>query len=145
MYHNILIPTDGSEYNHAAISHGLALAKMADAEVTAIFVVDESAIMSSSNGAYLANVYPILEEEGKKAVEEVREQGQKMGVKVTTRIDRGSPAKVIIDESVGFDLVVMGSMGRSGVSKLMLGSVAEKLVRLSQCPVLVVKNPKFHG
>ena len=144
IYRKILIPTDGSEYTEAAIMHGLGLAKMADAEVTALFVVDETAIMYFPMGPSLPDIYPMLEEEGKKAVGHVLEEGKKMGVKVTTRIERGSPSMVITKDSAMYDLIVMGTLGRSGVSKMLLGSVAERVVRLSQCPVLVVRNPKFH-
>lgn len=144
MYRKILVPTDGSEYTQAAIAHGLGLAKMADAEVTALFVVDETAIMYFPMGPSLPDIYPLLEDEAKKAVSQVQEEGRKMGVKVSTRIERGSPAAVIAKDSAEYDLVVMGTLGRSGVSKMLLGSVAERVVRLSQCPVLVVRNPKFH-
>jgi len=144
MYRKILIPTDGSEYTEAAIAHGLNLAKMADAEVSALFVVDETAIMYFPMGPSLPDIYPMLEDEGKKAVADVLEQGKKLGVKVTTRIERGSPAMVIAKDSADYDLVVMGTLGRSGVSKMLLGSVAERVVRLAQCPVLIVRNPRFH-
>jgi nucleotide-binding universal stress UspA family protein len=57
-----------------------------------------------------------------------------------TRIEWGSPAGKIVQDSGKFDLVVMGSLGRSGVSKFIMGSVAEKVVRFAECPVLVVKD-----
>lgn len=144
LYNKILIPTDGSEYTQAAIGHGLNLAKLAGAEVTALFVVDETAIMYFPMGPTLPDIYPMLEEEAKKAVGHVLEEGRKLGVKVTTRIERGSPSMVIAKDSAGYDLIVMGTLGRSGVAKMLLGSVAERVVRLSECPVLVVRNPKFH-
>lgn len=144
LYQRILIPTDGSEYTKAATSHGLALAKLAGAEVTAMFVIDNDVYMSKSWGTIMPTTVPdltnVLQEEGKKAVEAVQSEGEKMGVKVLTRIDWGSPATKIVQESSKFDLIVMGSLGRSGVSKLLMGSVAEKVVRSSECPVLVVKS-----
>jgi nucleotide-binding universal stress UspA family protein len=143
MYHKILIPTDGSEYTKAAAMHGLALAKLTGAEVTALFVIDVSTIMNFPLGPAIPDLTPVLEEEGKKAVAFVREEGERMGVKVTAKIELGSPASTIIKNSGLFDLVVMGTLGRSGVSKLLLGSVAEKVIRFAECPVLVVRDSEM--
>ena len=144
LYRRILVPTDGSEYTKAATSHGLSLAKLAGAEVTAMFVIDNDVYLTKSWGTIMPTAVPdltkVLEEEGKKAVAAVQTEGEKMGVKVMTRIDWGSPATKIIHESRNFDLIIMGSLGRTGVSKLLMGSVAEKVVRFAECPVLVVKN-----
>ncbi len=124
--------------------HSLALAKMAGAEVMALFVIDDDVYMSKTWGSMLPTAIPdltqALENEGKKAVEFVRSEGEKMGVKVETKLEWGSPASKIIQDSWKFDLIVMGSLGRSGVSKFLLGSVAEKVVRFAGCPVLVVKS-----
>jgi nucleotide-binding universal stress UspA family protein len=144
LYQRILIPTDGSDYTGAATMHGLALAKLAGAEVTALFVIDDDVYMTKTWGPMMPTTVPdltkVLEEEGKKAVTRVQSEGEKMGVKVVTRIEWGPPANKIIQESGKFDLIIMGSLGRSGVSKFLMGSVAEKVVRFAECPVLVVKN-----
>jgi nucleotide-binding universal stress UspA family protein len=52
----------------------------------------------------------------------------------------GPPAKVILEESAGHDLIVMGTLGRTGMAKILIGSVAEKVVKLAKCPVMVVRN-----
>jgi nucleotide-binding universal stress UspA family protein len=144
LYRSILIPTDGSENTKAATAHGLALAKMAGAEVTTLFVIDDDVYMSKSWGPIMPTAVPdltkVLEDEGKKAVAAVQADGEKMGVKVVTKTEWGSPASKIIQDSGKFDLIVMGSLGRSGVSKFIMGSVAEKVVRFAECPVLVVKD-----
>jgi nucleotide-binding universal stress UspA family protein len=146
LYRRILVPTDGSDYTRSATMHGLALAKLADAEVTALFVVDDNMNMTKAWGSMMPAAIPdltkVLEEEGKKAVASVLSEGEKMGVKVVTKIEWGAPAAMIVKDSANFDLIVMGSLGRSGVSKFLMGSVAEKVVRFSECPVLVVKKPK---
>jgi nucleotide-binding universal stress UspA family protein len=144
LYQRILVPTDGSEYTKAATSHGLALAKLTGAEVTAMFVIDNEVYMGRTLGTIFPTAVPdlttVLEEEGKKAVADVRSEGEKIGVKVVTKIEWGSPATKIVQDSGKFDLVVMGSLGRTGVSKFLMGSVAEKVVRFAECPVLVVKK-----
>jgi nucleotide-binding universal stress UspA family protein len=146
LYQRILIPTDGSEYTNSATMHGLALAKLAGAEVTALFVIDDDVYMTKTWGPAMPTTVPdltkVLEDEGKKAVALVQSEGEKMGVKVLTKIEWGSPASVIVKESGKFDLIIMGSLGRTGVSKFLMGSVAEKVVRFAECPVLVVKKPK---
>ena len=63
-----------------------------------------------------------------------------MGVEVKAVSKMGSPANDIVEASKNYDLVVMGTIGRTGVSKLLLGSVAEKVVRFAECPVLVIRN-----
>jgi nucleotide-binding universal stress UspA family protein len=148
LYQHILIPTDGSEYTKAAVSHGLALAKLSGAEVTALFVIDDEVYMNKTLVSMMPTTVPdltkVLEDDGKKAVAFVHSEGQKMGVNVVTQIEWGSPASKIVHDSARFDLIVMGTLGRSGVSKFLLGSVAEKVVRFAECPVLVVKNPKIN-
>ena len=58
---------------------------------------------------------------------------------VAISVKEGAPVKVILDESANYDIIVMGTLGRTGMSKLLMGSVAERVVRASQCPVLVVR------
>ena len=147
LYQHIMIPTDGSEYTRAAAMHGLALAKLSGADVTALFVIDDDVYLNKTWNVVMPTAIPdltkVLEDEGKKAVSFVQTEGQKMGVKVITKIEWGSPAIKIVHDSKDFDLIVMGTLGRSGVSKFLLGSVAEKVVRFAVCPVLVVKNTKI--
>jgi nucleotide-binding universal stress UspA family protein len=149
LYHKILIATDGSEYTKTATTHGLWLAKMAEADVTALFVVDDAIFLSQTWGQMLPSGSPdltyVLEDEGKKAVAAVRVEGEKMKVKVAPRVEHGNPAHIIIEMSKDYDLIVVGTLGRSGISKLLMGSVSEKVVRFAECPVLVVRNPKMHG
>ena len=57
-------------------------------------------------------------------------------------IGEGSPVKFIVESSKDFDLIVMGTLGRTGFSKLMMGSVAERVVRYSNCPVMVIRAPE---
>lgn len=139
MYNRILIPTDGSDFSKEATAHGLALAKLTGAEVTSLFVIDDSSYLNI--GPVIASLPQTLEEEGNKAVAYVKSEGEKQRVKVKTRIERGSPAQVIVKCSRDYDLIVMGTHGRSGVSKLVMGSVAEKVVKTAECPVLVIRGP----
>ncbi len=138
----ILIATDGSEYTKAAVSRGLSLAKVFSAEVTALYVVDHTSFVSFPMDSSIVSVYSLLENEGKRAVEEVVEEGEALGVRVTPMIVEGSPTKKIVEIAADYDLVVLGTLGRSALSKLFMGSVAERVTRYAPCPVLVVRSRK---
>ena len=138
----ILIATDGSEYTREAVSTGLHLAKILGAEVTALYVIDQTSFISFPIDSSVVSVYPQIENEGKRAVEEVKKEGETMGVKVTTVVTEGSLTRKIVDMAADFDLVVLGTLGRSALGKLFIGSVAERVTRYAPCPVLVVRSKK---
>ncbi len=138
-FKKILIPTDGSENTKAAITQGLELARVMGSEVTALYVVDQASFVNFPMDSQVVSIYSLLEKEGKDAVDYVVNEGHKLDVKVTPKVVEGSPAKKIVDEAEDYDLVVMGTLGRTGISKLLLGSVAERVVRFAPCPVLVVR------
>lgn len=138
----ILIPTDGSDSAKAAVARGLELAKLTGAEVTALNVVDMTSFVGYSDAIALPNLLPMLKREGNEAVEQVRREGERRGIKVTALVEEsGSPAHKIVEISKDYDLIVMGSLGRTGMAHLLLGSVAERVVRHAECPVLVVRTP----
>ncbi|MHC1680762.1 MAG: universal stress protein [Methanomassiliicoccales archaeon] len=141
LFKKILIPTDGSEYTKAAVSKGLEMAKATGAEVTALYVVDQTSFINFPMDSTIISVYTLLEREGEEAMEYVKKEAEKLGVKLTTRIEEGTPSRKIVDLSAEHDLVVMGTLGRTGFSKLLLGSVAERVVRFAKCPVMVVRSP----
>jgi nucleotide-binding universal stress UspA family protein len=138
----ILIATDGSEYTKEAVSTGLKLAKVLGAEVTALYVVDQTSFVNFPMDSTVVSFYSLLENEGKRAVEDVKKEGEALGVKVETVVAEGSPTRKIVDMAANFDLVVIGTLGRSALSKLFMGSVAERVTRYAPCPVLVVRAKK---
>ena len=147
MYQEILIPTDGSEPSQKAAQHGLTLAKEMNASVSALYVGEVMHIPSPVPGPVpimMEEQGEVLREAGQKIVDDVVEKGKKIGVTVTPMVVIGHPADQIIKQAEDYDLVVMGTMGKSGLSHLLMGSVAEKVVRHSPVPVLVVP-PKIKG
>ncbi len=138
----ILIATDGSDNTKEAVSYGLWLAKELEAEVTALYVVDQTSYGSFPMDSSIVSVYSLMEDEGKKAVDDVKVEGESIGVKVTPMILEGSPTRKIVEVAAGFDLVVLGTLGRSALTKLFMGSVAERVTRYAPCPVLVVRAKK---
>lgn len=139
MYDRLLIPTDGSD-QPAVVSHALNVAELADATVHALYVVDEKALDYQTSKSSREETRRTRKREGKSATENVVEQAENRGIEVVTAIEEGSPAETIVsyaDENDA-DMLVMGTHGRSGVNRYVLGSVTEQVVRTSDVPVLTV-------
>jgi nucleotide-binding universal stress UspA family protein len=143
VYDTILVPTDGSEGADRAVEHALELAATYDATVHALFVVDTAALVDLDEAAVDSDlVAESLGDRGQEAVERIADRAEAAGVDVETAVERGRPVRAILDyvEAQDVDLVVMGTRGRSGLDRLLLGSVAEKVLRRSPVPVLTVRH-----
>ena len=81
----------------------------------------------------------MMNQEGHEATAYVRDLCAKNGIEAKELIVEGAPVKSIVAESPNFDIIVMGTLGRTGFAKLMMGSVAERVVRYAKCPVMVVR------
>lgn len=147
MYERILIPTDGSDVAEAAVDHALDLAEKYDAEVHALYVVDIDSVNLSLGTEQVDRLrqgrFGEMEELKAKADEAtgtVAERGAERDIDVVEHISGGRPHKVIADyaEDNEMDLIVMGSHGRAGVRRALLGSVTERTLRSTHVPVLVV-------
>lgn len=137
MYERILHPTDGSEGSDAAADHAIDLATRYDASLHAVHAVDTSVAPETN----VVGVFEQLEEAGRAAVDRVVERAEAAGVDaVEGSVERGRPHRVILDavDDHDVDIVVMGTHGRTGIDRYLLGSVAEKVVRTSPVPVLTV-------
>ncbi|QIB73797.1 universal stress protein [Halogeometricum borinquense] len=142
MYDRILVPTDGSDCANAAVDHAADLASKYDAEVHILYVVD---VRVSGQGQWALDtetVYEAGQEHGQAVVEQVAEQLESKAVAVKPVVKTGVPGREIreyVDEEA-CDLVVMGTHGRTGLDRYLLGSVAERIVRTSDVPVLTVRS-----
>ena len=143
MYKRILIATDGSDKSKKAAQEGLELAKALGAEVIALNVVNEVVIASAVRqlGADRKEVEDKLKVSGGKAVDDLKVMGAKLSVKVDAIVRIGAPSNTVIDVAGAekADLIVMGSHGESGASKLLIGSVVQKVLYWATIPVLVVR------
>jgi len=142
VFEKILVPTDGSKYTEAAMRAAMELAKLSNGVVTALYVVDQTIFRNIPMDTAIMNVYEILESEGKDALSFAEELGKEYGVEVIPDLAEGIPIKVILEKSEDHDIIVMGTLGRSGLSKLLMGSVADKVVKASKRPVMVVRSPE---
>ncbi|MGM0447371.1 MAG: universal stress protein [Methanobacteriota archaeon] len=141
LYDRILVPTDGSPEGELAVCHALDLAAVHGASVRAIYVVDTARYAGMPMETTWEGVGDLLYDDGEAALETVCELAADRDVNVETAVVEGSPSREIIThaEETGCDLVVMGTHGRGGIDRLLLGSVAEKVVRGSSVPVLTVR------
>ncbi len=140
MYGKILISVDGSDSNKVAVDDGLKLAKEMGSEVTALYVFDMGEYLNPVYAPSLPNEKHIRES-SEMVLNYVIDQANSMGVKLRTKVSMGNPASVIIEETKKYDLLVCGTLGKTGLSRALMGSVAERVVRYSNCPVLVSRNP----
>ena len=142
LYKKILIATDGSEYTKSAIDYGIELAKNTGAKLYAIYVIDTAAFASIPMDAAWESMYELLKQEGDDATGYVADKARAEDLEVEQHTIEGHPAEEIrkFAEGNSIDLIVMGTLGKTGLDRFLLGSVAEKVVRTSKIPVLVVRG-----
>ncbi len=126
---NILLAVDGSPYSELAATATATLAGDLNAPVMVLSVVHSEHKESRR-------------QEAEVVVEQTRQRLENAGVRVTSRVMTGRYAKTIIEtaQEIDCDLIVVGSHGRTGLKKLLLGSVSERVIGLASCAVLVVKG-----
>ncbi|PSQ00979.1 universal stress protein [Halobacteriales archaeon QS_5_70_17] len=147
MYERILVPTDGSDVAEAAVDHALDLAERDGATVHALYVVDVDAVEVGLGTEQVDRLragrlgeMDELRERAEAATGRIAEAGAARGVEVIEHTAVGVPHRIVADyaDDHGADLVVMGSHGRSGVRRALLGSITERVLRTTRRPVLVV-------
>ncbi|NBB99267.1 MAG: universal stress protein [Bacteroidetes bacterium] len=163
MYKNILYPTDGSEAATAVLAHCRSLAETYDATIHVLYVAEHQPfglaqdLPKESSGGMVGQ--PAGERSGMRGVRETSEEvvtrieahgrsivdymaEQLSNLSVQTSVKKGNPYEAILDyaQTHAIDLIVMGTHGRSGLDRYLLGSVTEKVIRMSDVPVLTVRQ-----
>lgn len=149
MFERILIATDGSIYSKKAAKAGIELARLSGGQAIIVYVVDigyvsSAALIPPFGGAspnVIDNFFTSIREAGEKATLEVDELAKAYGIRSKRMVVEGNPSSEIlkIAEERRVDVIVLGSIGKTGLEKFLLGSVAEKVVRNSRHPVLIVR------
>jgi len=139
MYDDILLPTDGSAGIRTVVDHAGSLASVHDARIHALYVVNTASLTGIPMESSWEGVTEALREEGAAALEDVEKRVT--DVPVETETAEGSPSREIVEyaRERGCDVIAMGTHGRSGFDRLLLGSVAERVVRSSPVPVLTIR------
>ena len=158
-FRHILAPTDFSEYSKNAVVSALELARTFGAKLTILHVVDLPPYPAYPVAGYVSPADPIagdvslagnatwpalvddLERQAIQDLAQLVPEAASSDVEVVRRVALGSPRGKIIDtaEAEQVDLIVMATAGRSGFSRLILGSVAERVIRTATCPVLTIR------
>jgi nucleotide-binding universal stress UspA family protein len=142
MYGHILVPTDGSDASMTALDEAIDLATDQGATLHILAVTEPPEMATMGSGS--PDVVDSMHEGTRRALDEAVEHAEDAGLTdVVGATESGSAHEVIVSyvEDNGVDLVVMGTHGRSGLDRVLLGSVTQKVVRLSPVPVLSV-GPK---
>jgi nucleotide-binding universal stress UspA family protein len=138
MYEDILFPYDGSDGASAILEHAADIADWVDATVHVLFVADTT---RDSVTVVEGRTVDALAQQGETTVEEAADALTARGVDYDTDVVQGNPAPTIAEyaERYDYDLIVMPTHGREGLSRYIIGSVTEKVIRLSSIPVLTAR------
>jgi nucleotide-binding universal stress UspA family protein len=135
----ILVPTDGSGHSVRAAEYAVSVAKVHKAKILVVyvidnFVVDQFAKVSSS-------IEQDLKESGQGYINYIVGLAEKQGVAVESIVTKGQPYEKIVDlaKNQTVDLIVMGTTGRRSTERILIGSVTQRVIEYSPCPVLVIK------
>ena len=148
-FSKIVVGIDGSEESMKAAEYAISIAKLYNAELNAITVLtsDIGYIYSSpgveSPPLTVKEIILLAGDEAKKWFDEIKEKANKKGIQLKTEsiVAKKSLSNTILEyvEEHNINLVVVGTRGRSGIKKMLLGSIASGLITYSPCPVLVIK------
>jgi len=139
-YDDVLVPTDGSDAATAAVEHALAVADASGATVHAVSVIEVATSVGVPDTSVPPTVLEAHEDRARAAVERVADRAREAGFDAETAVLHGSPARSILDYAAdrGVDLLAMGTTGRTGATRYLLGSTTERVVRHADRPVLAV-------
>ncbi len=143
---NILVPTDFSKYADAALKKAVDIATQHDTKIYLLHVIDKQIVECVVDYCLSYEVVEALKKDSlKEAKARLKKEAEAIvkskKIKVSYDIKRGVPSEVILSEQQAkkIDLIVMSSHGKTGLLKQLMGSVADKVVQGSKCPVFVVK------
>lgn len=147
MFDQVLIPTDGSDAVGPAVDTAIDLAETHKATLHVLYIVDQPTTVSGTGEGVpgLGNLLDALDKEGREATSDIAARANERGIDATPAVRQGNPHDDILSyaEENDIDVIVIGTHGRTGVKRALLGSVTEAVVRHSEIPVLTVRrNPE---
>jgi nucleotide-binding universal stress UspA family protein len=144
MFQKIIIATDGSAPSYQAAKQGVEIARVSGGQVAAVYVVDVPRLAQLPGYAGIAGTKDQLLElmihQGQEATEEIERIAADAGVTSSKVILKGHPSDELLkySQEARADLLVMGSIGKSGLNRFLLGSVAQKVVQHAKVPIMLV-------
>jgi len=139
LFENILVATDGSDRNITAVQEAIRIAAGSGAVLHAVYVIDIGTFESASADVVVGDTYRVIQAEADQALGRVRSLAGDVAVKTAVLEGKPAPEIVRFAQAEKIDLIVIGTQGKRGIERLLLGSVAETVIRLAACKVLVVK------
>jgi nucleotide-binding universal stress UspA family protein len=136
-----LVPIDFSKYSEAALDYAIALARQNNARIMLLHVIPATLVYPSEGTSF--DFYRLLERDARENFTKLMRRKKLRPEQFRLVLDRGvNPAEIIVRHAKKLKaaMIVMGSHGRTGLQRFMLGSVAERTIRYSDCPVLIVKK-----
>ena len=147
-YHQILVPVDGSLTSEKALDEAIRLAQLTGARLRLIHVVDELSYVNGFESAmnYINEIIPLMREAGEKLLAHGKQKALDQGVSADTVLIEESPGRIwehVVGQAkdMNANLIVVGSHGRRGIGRVLLGSDAEQIIRHATVPVLVLRTP----
>jgi len=139
-----MIATDGSDCSWHAAEVGISIAKLLDALVMVVYVIDDVVLDQVSKLTGLEQAERELKQNGERCINYVLGLARKEGVNddcLLSKLAEGRPYEQIVHlaKELHMDLIVIGTFGRSGSAGRLIGSVAERVIEYAPCPVLVVR------
>ena len=147
MYKRILVPVDGSPTSNLGLAEAISLARLGGAQLCVMHVVDFFPLMMGAEGGmYVGEALAQMRESGEQILATTRAQVEAAGIDVDVVLEESSNGRVcdlVVEQAKQWkaDLIVMGTHGRTGLLRLVMGSVAEAVVRRAPCPVLTFRAP----
>lgn len=148
MYQRILVPVDGSATSTLGLDEAIRIAKLTQGRLRLFHVIDELsfALALGSESHYADDLLASLRAEGTRILDAAQATARAAGVESETRLCEavaGSVQEMVAAEALdwGAELIVLGTHGRRGPKRLMLGSGAERILRVATVPVLLVRTP----
>ena len=138
-FRKIIIPIDGSKDSKRAAKKALHIAKETDAEVIALYVIEEPNMIYPEFSTMFPDALELLKKEGHSILDNIKKMGSEMGVNVKTKLVVGFPDQEIIKEAGKNDLIVMGCKGKSALDRIIMGSVCQKVLHHSSSPVMIIR------
>ena len=144
MYKRILVPVDGSATSERGLDEAVKLAKLSGASIHLVHVLDRFLLMGTSPETYTVDVLGVQKEAGARILEEAKARVAAGGIEVTTFLSEPLPGRVcdvVCDQAreAAADLIVLGTHGRRGIGRLLVGSDAEQILRVAPVPVLLIR------
>ena len=149
VYQRILVPVDGSPTSNAGLDEAVRLARLTGARIRLVHVLDAN-LFGLGFETYVGDILGMLSEAGAQVLSDAKARVEASGVPVDTFITEmfgGRVCDVVVEQASGWkaDLIVIGTHGRRGARRVLLGSDAEQIIRSAAVPVLLVRMPAVQG